>query len=120
MNHIHRMLNPSGFYPTVYNGQRLDNTQVDAVMAVVFFYLLGWIVVTVALALCGHSLNDAFTLASSTLTNSGLPLGQWADYLNTLSSASKWVSMLSMLSGRFECVTLVGAFLALFRFKSRS
>ena len=116
-NHIYRMLNPSGFYPTVYNGQRLDNTQVNAVMAVVFFYLLGWILATTALTLCGHHLNDAFTLASSTLTNSGLPLGQWADHVNDFSSASKWVSMLTMLSGRFECVTLVGAFLALFRSK---
>jgi trk system potassium uptake protein TrkH len=116
-NHINRMLNPSGFYPTVYNGERLGNTQVDAVMAVVFFYLLGWVLATTALTLCGHTLNDAFTLASSTLTNSGLPLGQWADHANDFSSASKWVSMLTMLSGRFECVTLVGAFLALFRSK---
>lgn len=114
-NHINRMLNPSGFYPTVYNGQRLDNADVDAVMAVVFFYLLGWVFVTTALILCGHALSDALTLASSTLTNSGLPLGLWAEHVNEFSSASKWVSMISMLSGRFECVTLVGAFLAIFR-----
>jgi trk system potassium uptake protein TrkH len=114
-NHIYRSLNPSGFYPTLYNGQRLDHTEVDAVVAVVFCYLAGWVLATTALALCGHSLNDAFTLASSTLTNSGLPLGQWAYHLPDFSLGSKWVSMVTMLSGRFECVTLVAGLCALFR-----
>ena len=114
-NHIHRTLNPSGFYPTVYNGQRLDQTDIEAVMAVIFFYLLGWILAAIAFKLCGHHLNDALTLASSTLTNSGLPLGQWAHHTHNLSLMSKWVAMITMLAGRFECLTLVGALFALFR-----
>lgn len=114
-NHVLRCLNPWGFYPTVYNGRRLESLEIEGVMSVVFFYLAGWVLSTMALTGLGHELSDAFTLASSTLTNSGLPLGPWADHVNTFSSGTKWVCMMTMLCGRFECVTLVGALCSLFR-----
>jgi len=114
-NNVLRALQPVGFYPTVYGGQKLDIPEIEAIISVVFFYLAGWIVATIAFTLCGHALGDAFTLASSMLTNSGLPLGSWADRVGEFSLGTKWIAMITMLCGRFECVTLVGAVCSLVR-----
>jgi trk system potassium uptake protein TrkH len=114
-NHVLRSLDPNGFFPTTYNGHRLETGETEGIMAVTFFYIAGWALATTALTLCGHDLWNAFTLASSTLTNSGLPLGNWSDHVADFSLTSKWVTMVAMLCGRFECVTLVGAFWSLFR-----
>jgi trk system potassium uptake protein TrkH len=116
-NHVLRCLNPGGFYVTVYNKKPVDRETIDGVMAIVFFYLAGWGLFTVALTMCGYVLGDAVTLASSALTNSGLPLGNWAHHGEDFSSATKWVVMVTMICGRLEFVAVVGLFWAFFRNK---
>jgi trk system potassium uptake protein TrkH len=114
-NNLLRCLYPLGFYPTLYHNQPLDAGVIEGVMAAVFFYIAGLFVCTVALTLCGYVVVDAVTLASGALTNSGLPLGTWADHTLSFSFATKWVVMLTMLFGRLEFVTVLGLFLGLFR-----
>ena len=114
-SHVKRCLDSYGFFPVLYNNRSVDEKELSALVAVVFFYLAGWILSMAALAFCGYDLGNAFSLASSALTNSGFSFGGWSEHVGEFSTATKWVIIVTMLCGRFECVTLVGALWSLFR-----
>jgi Trk-type K+ transport system membrane component len=69
--------------------------------------MMGWLLVTFGLSCLGHGLLESFPLAASLITNSGLYLGTLVHHLDTLSTASKALSILAMLCGRFEFMTLL-------------
>jgi trk system potassium uptake protein TrkH len=114
-SHMNRCLDPYGFFPTIYNNHNIEDQELSALVAVVFFYISGWIVSMTALMFCGYQLGDAFSLASSALTNSGVNFGNWSSHIAEFSTPTKWVTIITMLCGRFECVTLVGALWSLIR-----
>jgi trk system potassium uptake protein TrkH len=106
-NQIFRVLRPYGVFLTFYNEKLVDESATTNLVTIIFFYMMGWLLVTFGLSCLGHGLLESFPLAASLITNSGLYLGTLVHHLDTLSTASKALSILAMLCGRFEFMTLL-------------
>ena len=107
---IRRMHSPHRVYPLRYEGQPLDKSIIDSVMAFFTLFMLTFGLLIVGLALTGLHPRTALTAAWTAIANIG-PL--WGPEVTANGSvkefpaAAKWLMILGMYLGRLELVSVL-------------
>lgn len=110
-NQILRMLQPYGFFFSIYNNSVISMQNFIQIVSIIFFYFAGWMIFSLLFTFLGHSASDALSFSISLISNSGLVLCPLATHLDQLSTASKWLAIMGMLCGRFEFIMLLASLL---------
>jgi len=104
------LLYPSGVFVLNYQGRRLDNNIILAVLGFLSLYVMTNVAVTILLSLTGLDFETSLSAAASALANIGPgvggmvgPMGHYGD----LSSAAKWILCAGMIIGRLEILTIL-------------
>jgi trk system potassium uptake protein TrkH len=105
-NQILSMINPYGFFVTLYNRSPVDQRVLTSLLVIIFFYAAGWLVFSLLFTAFGYSFADAFPLSAGLITNSGLHSGPLLRDPHSIMMAEKYCMILGMLCGRFEFMTL--------------
>ncbi len=108
-----RLIHPRIVVHAKLNQGRVSEEVVSNIFAFIFLYLTTLAVVTLLLALEGHSILTALGAAASALGNIGPGLdavGPAASYAH-LSAYAKWVLLSAMLLGRLELMTVFVLFM---------
>ena len=102
------LLYPNGVFVLNYQGQRLDDYTVLAVMGFLSLYVGANVLLTIALAMTGIGFETAISGAATALANVGpgvgSEIGPFGNYAG-LPDAAKWLLSLGMILGRLEILT---------------
>lgn len=104
---VHQLLHPHGVFIPVYNKKRVEDQVVSAIFAFFTLYLFSWAFLALGLAMAGLDDWSSVSIAASTLSNTGVHLGDSYFDPKALSLGAKWLIILGMLLGRLEFITLI-------------
>ena len=85
-----------------FNGEKIEQKQIESVFSFVAIYVLIAILFLLALMLQDIDFYSAFSAVSATLNNLGPGLGQFSDNYSSLEPAGKITLSLAMIIGRLE------------------
>ena len=114
---ISRLVQPSGVFRALYNGQPIADAMAVSVLAFLFFFALTFSILAVVLAAFGLDYLTAMSAALTALANVGPGLGPIigpSGSFASLSDGVKWVLSLAMLLGRLELFTILVLFTPLY------
>ncbi len=114
---VNRMLYPSGVFPARYNGKRLEDNVIAAVMTFVFLFFVCFGLLALTLNLVGLDHLTSMSAAASAIANVGPGLGNIvgpAETYGRLPDVAKWVLSFGMLLGRLELLTVLVLFSPMF------
>lgn len=119
-NNFRKMLHPNAIMQIRINRQALTPGVVLSVAFFISIYALSILVGWTLIMLFGVDFTEAFSVAISSIGNTGVGLGQYgpASSWSTLPEAAKWVSSFMMLLGRLEMFAVLLLFYNAF-WKSR-
>ncbi len=112
-NQLRFLVHTSGTFPQRYNGRRLPDEVIRAVIAFSFFFFLTIAGLALGLALLGLDMVTALSGAATAVANVGPGLGDVigpAGNFASLPDAAKWLLCLGMLMGRLEILTVIVLF----------
>lgn len=114
---VNRMLYPHGVFSARYNGERLPDNVIAAVMSFFFLFFVCFAALALVLNLIGLDNLTSLSAAASAISNVGPglgniigPAGTYAD----LPVTAKWVLSFGMLLGRLELFTVLVLFSPVF------
>ncbi len=101
---------------TSYNKVSVTENVVNSLITIIFFYITGWLLFALAYGALGYSVSESFLLSGGVITNSGLfSHSALTDMSQELCEKTKLLTMVGMLCGRFEFLTLFGALMIPFQ-----
>jgi len=115
--HLKTLIYPSGKFSITYQGKKLTDDVIHAVMGFLFLFVIFNAVITIALAMTGLDFITALTAAASAVANVGPGLGQIigpAGNFSALTDLAKWILCFGMFLGRLEIMTILVLFIPSF------
>lgn len=107
-NHILGILYPYGVFLTSYNAKEVTYKTLTSIMAIVFFYVVGWLIFGLGFTVFNREFSTALSLSGALITNSGLSFGgNEMDLSLHLSIGERYWAILAMICGRFEFLTFL-------------
>ena len=107
---IIKLLHPNSVHPVQYNGKRVQNDTLFAIITFIFCYLVSTFLLSVLLAISGMGALEALSSAATAIGNVGPGLGPVVgpsgNFAN-IPEAAKWLMSLGMLLGRLEITTIL-------------
>ena len=107
---IIKLLHPNSVHPVQYNGKRVQNDTLFAIITFIFCYLVSTFLLSVLLAISGMGALEALSSAATAIGNVGPGLGPVVgpsgNFAN-MPEAAKWLMSLGMLLGRLEITTIL-------------
>ena len=107
---IIKLLHPNSVHPVQYNGKRVQNDTLFAIITFIFCYLVSTFLLSVLLAISGIGALEALSSAATAIGNVGPGLGPVVgpsgNFAN-IPEAAKWLMSLGMLLGRLEITTIL-------------
>ena len=107
---IIKLLHPNSVHPVQYNGKRVQNDTLFAIITFIFCYLVSTFLLSVLLAISGMGALEALSSAATAIGNVGPGLGPVvgpsSNFAN-IPEAAKWLMSLGMLLGRLEITTIL-------------
>ena len=107
---IIKLLHPNSVHPVKYNGKRVQNDTLFAIITFIFCYLVSTFLLSVLLAISGMGALEALSSAATAIGNVGPGLGPVVgpsgNFAN-IPEAAKWLMSLGMLLGRLEITTIL-------------
>lgn len=106
---LRRIHAPSGVFPVRYDGHRLGEDVIGAVMVFFTLFFLSFAVLTLALALTGLQTRTAITAAWTAIANIGPAFGPEVGptgAVNNFPLTAKWLMIVGMLVGRLELISV--------------
>jgi len=107
MREIRRLIHPNGVYPMKFGSYPLDLKIIEAMWGFIAIFIASFIILLLALMATGMDLITAFSAVVDTLANVGAGLGIISTTFVDVTTAAKWILMLSMIAGRLEIFTLL-------------
>lgn len=110
---VSRLIQPSGVFRALYNGEPLAEATSTAVLAFIFLFGLTFSAVALLLSLIGLDFITAMSASIAAVANVGPGLGPIigpAGHYGELPEAAKWVLAFAMLLGRLELFTVLVLF----------
>jgi len=104
---IAKLIHPKALIPIKLGGKPVPENVIDAVWGFLALYILGYIILSLAMTATGAEPITAFSAVTACLNNLGPGLGDVAENYTSISAMGKWVLSLTMLLGRLELFTLV-------------
>ncbi|WP_342768971.1 TrkH family potassium uptake protein [Inmirania thermothiophila] len=104
---VGRLVHPRGVLPIKLGGHVMSETVVGAVWGFFALYMAATATLTMLMVAAGLDVLSAFSAVAATLNVLGPGLGEVAANFASVSTAGKWVLILSMLLGRLELFTLL-------------
>ena len=108
-----RLLQPSGVFRPIYNGQPVADQTAISILGFVFVFALSFAVLSILLSFLGLDYLTAMSGALSALANVGPGLGDLigpAKNFAALPDTAKWLLSAGMLLGRLELFTVLVLF----------
>lgn len=108
--HFQKLQQPNAIIALHYDGRTLPDDVPYSVMVFIFGFLGAFIVLALALSMCGLDFITSISGAATALTNVGPGLGPIigpAGNFSTLPDAAKWLISAGMMLGRLELFTLL-------------
>ncbi len=105
-----RLLQPSGVFRPIYNGQPVTDQTAISILGFVFVFALTFAILSILLSFLGLDYLTAMSGALSALANVGPGLGDLigpAKNFAALPDAAKWLLSAGMLLGRLELFTVL-------------
>ena len=112
---IKKTTDARGFYPVMYQGVIISPQDLQVVVTIIVCYVVGWSLATLLLMMDFRSFDQAWSIASSAISNSGYVYDGWTQDGSQWSGWTKNIVMITMLFGRFEGLSLIGAGVVLWR-----
>ncbi|RUO26966.1 potassium transporter [Aliidiomarina minuta] len=107
---LNRLVHPKGVFSVKYGQRALPDRVIQAVWGFFAAYALVFVFIMLGFIATGLDDYSAFGATVATLNNLGPGLGSVAANFQDVSSAGKWLAILSMLFGRLEVFTLLVLF----------
>lgn len=104
---IAKLIHPKALIPIKLGGKPVPENVIDAVWGFLALYILGYIILSLAMTATGAEPITAFSAVTACLNNLGPGLGDVAENYASISSTGKWILSLTMLLGRLELFTLI-------------
>ncbi len=104
---IAKLVHPKALIPIKLGGKPVPESVIDAVWGFLALYILGYVILSLAMTATGAEPVTAFSAVTACLNNLGPGLGDVAENYSTISTPGKWVLSLTMLLGRLELFTLL-------------
>ncbi len=104
---IAKLIHPKALIPIKLGGKPVPENVIDAVWGFLALYILGYIILSLAMTATGAEPITAFSAVTACLNNLGPGLGDVAENYAGVSTPGKWVLSLTMLLGRLELFTLI-------------
>ena len=101
-DNITKIMHPTAVSTIKFNGEKIEQKQIESVFSFVAIYVLISILFLLALMLQNIDFYSAFSAVSATLNNLGPGLGQFSDNYSSLEPAGKITLSLAMIIGRLE------------------
>jgi trk system potassium uptake protein TrkH len=114
---INGMVHPKGVYPNTYNDKAISGDIVTSVIAFSFVFAGTVAVLAVALSLTGLDLTTSLSGAATAVANVGPGLGDIIGPVGSFAAipdSAKWLTIIGMLMGRLEILTVLVLFTAAF------
>ena len=105
-----RGVHPRASLRRFYNGRPVDDAILMTAVAYIFLALISFVVITLALSLCGLDLVTSLTGSATAIMNVGPGLGNTigpAGNFSSLPDTAKWILSAGMLLGRLEFTTVI-------------
>jgi len=101
-DNITKIMHPTAVSTIKFNGEKIEQKQIESVFSFVTIYILISILFLLVLMLQNIDFYSAFSAVSATLNNLGPGLGQFSDNYSSLEPAGKITLSLAMIIGRLE------------------
>ncbi len=114
MGHLRRAISPNRVLVLKYQERRVDNDTIDAVTNFLLLYVLTFVVLTLLMTATGLDFLSSSSAIAEGMANAGPGLGPIvgpATNFDSIPAAAKWLTMISMVLGRLELVTVYVTFL---------
>lgn len=108
-NELKRYMHPTAIVPVKYNGKSLMPADISSVLNFIVFYVMIIVMAILIISLTGCSLEDSFGLATNSLGNVGVSIGNYgpSGSICELHPIAKIVMTILMLIGRLEIFTVI-------------
>lgn len=105
-----RLIHPNAVMTIKFGTHVLPEPIMQAMWGFLGAFIALFLLVILLLMANGLSLDSAFGLTTAALSNTGAPMGDITSHMDTLTTASKWILVFTMLAGRLEIFTLLVLF----------
>ena len=106
-DNITKIMHPTAVSTIKFNGEKIEQKQIESVFSFVAIYVLIAILFLLALMLQDIDFYSAFSAVSATLNNLGPGLGAVSENYGSLSMMTKITLCFAMILGRLEIFTLL-------------
>jgi len=106
---LSRLIHPHGVIPVRLGGNVVSREIIQSVWGFFFFFILIFVLASVAMALMGLDIVTAFVSVAATINNIGPGLGAVGpmDNYRSIPLIGKWILIFCMLVGRLELYTVI-------------
>ncbi|MDF1757450.1 MAG: potassium transporter TrkG [Legionellaceae bacterium] len=101
------LLHPQAVMPIKLNGHSLPESTLQSVSGFVATFIGLYVFLVLIFMSLGHNLETSFATVTASLTNSGFGIGNLHVDFSTLDFSSKWLLIVTMLTGRLEILSIL-------------
>lgn len=107
LREIKQLVHPKGQFLVKVGGKRVSESVVISVAGFCTFYILSYLLMTLALTALGVDIITAFSAVAACINNMGPGLGLVAAHFADLGDAAVWICSFAMILGRLEIFTVL-------------